>query len=80
MDEVDLAQVRLCGVLRDARAVLDRHTGVHVPLHTESGEQSDAVPVRLGERVLPVAADRRPRVLRRLRRLRALRVADGLTR
>lgn len=59
MNEVDLAQIRLGGILRDTRTVLDRHTGVHVSLHTEPGEQSDAVPVRLGERVIPVAADRR---------------------
>ncbi|GAA2464258.1 hypothetical protein GCM10010405_55770 [Streptomyces macrosporus] len=70
VDQVHLAQVRLGGVLGDARAVLDRHPRVDVPLHPEPGEQRDAVPVRLGERVRAVAADRRDRPAHRAAPLR----------
>ena len=59
VDEVDLAQVRLGRVLCDPGAVLDRDAGMDVALHAEPGEQCDTVPVRLGERVLAVAADGR---------------------
>ncbi|MGW2290370.1 endonuclease domain-containing protein [Streptomyces phaeochromogenes] len=31
---------------------------MHIPLHPEPGKQRDAVPIRLGERVLTAAADR----------------------
>ena len=44
MDEVDLAQVRLARIARDARAMLDRHALVRVALDTEPGQQTDAVP------------------------------------
>ena len=56
VDQMDLAQIRLGGVLRNAGTVLDRDPRMYVPLDTESGQQGHAVPVRLGEGVGAVAA------------------------
>ena len=52
VDEVDLAQVRLRRVARDARAVLDGLAGVRVAGDAEPGDERDRVHDRLADAVL----------------------------
>jgi len=47
VDQMDLAQIRLPRIARDAREVLDRDAGMGITLDPHSGEQADARVVRL---------------------------------
>src|SRR5262245_34327875 len=58
VDEVDLAQVRLRRVDRNAGAMLHRDAGMCIALDPEPGEQSYLVGNGLAEPMLTVAADR----------------------
>jgi len=58
MDEVYLAQVRLCGVRGHSTAVLHRRSEIGIALHPQPREQGDLVGDSLAEAVLAIAADR----------------------
>jgi hypothetical protein len=51
MDEVDLPEVGLRRVTADARSVPDRAAAVRVAVDAQTGQQQDARPVLLAERV-----------------------------
>src|SRR5271167_2822769 len=56
MDQVDLTQVGLARVTRYPRAMFDRLAEMCIALHTQPGEESDALLVRLGKGVHRAAA------------------------
>ena len=57
LEKVDLAQVRLSRIPRNAMEVLDSDTRVRVSLHADPLQQGDLLARRLAEPVLPVFAD-----------------------
>src|SRR3546814_8316106 len=58
VDQVDLPEVRLGRVARDARAVLHRLAEMRVAGDTEAGDEADLGLIGLAERVRGAAADR----------------------
>jgi hypothetical protein len=58
VDEMHLPQVRLRGISRDARPVLDRRAKVSVARHTKAGDELNAGLYRFAERVRVAARDR----------------------
>ena len=57
MNEMDLAEIGLGRIARDARAMLHRHAAMRVALDAETGEEADAFLGRLREEMRRASVD-----------------------